>query len=178
MSAFGRALTIDGGLGADIIFGTDYADVIIGGAGVDDLTGGAGNDTFMVSAASSNDNILDFAAGDIIDFTSAVTIVTNATASAEVASISAAGLASFDAADDTLDEMIAAVANAINQGGNAAAGQAAMFKFGSDSYVFISDGTDGLQSTDTLIKLVGLDVVGNTAVNQIVIDNSGNFTLG
>jgi len=149
------------------------------------MTGGLGNDTFAFAAGSSGgapsasvfDTITDFAAGDIIDYASAVTIVTNsATAAVGVANITAGGLATFADADDTLAEMITAVEGGI-QTGTATAGQAAMFKFGSDSYVFISDGVDGVGTNDVLIKLTGVDVT-TAAFDVITVDVGGNFTLG
>lgn len=187
MTGISRAVSVNGLAGADTIFGTEFADTITGGSGADNLGGGNGNDTFVFAAGSSGgvpsgtllDTITDFAAGDIIDYSAAITIVTNgAAATAGVASINAAGLASFDAADNTLDEMITAVEAGIAIGtvGPGQAGQTAMFKFGTDSYVFISDGTDGVDANDVLIKLAGIDVTSG-AYNEIVID-SGNFTLG
>jgi Ca2+-binding RTX toxin-like protein len=177
--------TIVGGAGVDTITGGAGNDTITGGAGADIMTGGIGNDTFAFAAGSSGgapsasvfDTITDFAAGDIIDYASAVTIVTNsATAAVGVANITAGGLATFAAADDTLAEMITAVEGGI-QTGTATAGQAAMFKFGSDSYVFISDGVDGVGTNDVLIKLTGVDVT-TAAFDVITVDVGGNFTLG
>ena len=59
-------------------------------------------------------------------------------------------------------------------GAQAAAGQAAIFKSGTDSYVFISDGTDGIGANDVLIKLAGVDVT----TFAILVAVGGNFTLG
>lgn len=184
LSMHTKAMTIDGAGGNDTIIGTDGADTIIGGTGTDTLTGGSGNDTFQFAAGSSGgapsdtvfDTIADFAAGDIIDFASNITIVQNANAAVGKAAISAAGLATFAGADDTLSEMITAVEGGINEGGTAAAGQSAMFKFGTDSYVFISDGVDGVGSNDVLIKLIGIDVT--TSAFDTMVISSGNFTLG
>ena len=51
-------LTIDGGLGDD---------VIIGGAGAETMTGGAGNDTFVYRPGSGADVITDFTADSTDD---------------------------------------------------------------------------------------------------------------
>ena len=50
-------------------------------------------------------------------------------------------------------------------GGAAADGQAAIFTFGADTYVFISEGTDGVGAGDALIKLVGVTGLSDTTVN-------------
>jgi Ca2+-binding RTX toxin-like protein len=179
-------LTVVGSAGADTITGGAGDDTITGGAGADTITGGAGDDTFVFAAGSSGgapsatvfDTIADFETeSDIIDYSVDMTIGANAgTAAAGVASIDVDGLATFHAGDTTLAQHIIAVEAGINAGGTAAAGQTAIFKSGSDSYVFISDGVDGIGANDVLIKLTGVDVT-NAAFNEIVIAG-GNFTLG
>ena len=181
-----QGVTVNGGAGANTVTGTGFGDVITGGAradtftlgaGVDTVTGGAGADTFVVVAAdytaataaalaAAADSITDFASGsDIIDWDATISFVTNATAAAGTASINAEGFASFDAADDTLAERITAVEAAINAGGAATDGQAAIFTFGSDTYVFISEGTNGVGAGDALIKLVGVTSLSDSTVN-------------
>ena len=66
---------LDGGAGADIIAAGEGDDVLVGGAGADRLTGGAGSDVFRIlsqaeSTVSSQDVILDFSHGDLIDLSS------------------------------------------------------------------------------------------------------------
>lgn len=170
-----NGISITGGSGADILLGSGQADVIVGGAGKDTITGGDGEDvltggadadTFQFAAgdlsaapsATLFDEITDFQTGsDIIDDTgAAIAFVTNAVAAGGTASINAEGIATFNAADDTLAEQIVAVEAGINAGGAAAAGQAAIFESGADSYVFISDGADGVGAADVLIKLTGV----------------------
>ena len=66
------------------------------------------------------------------------------------------GEATFHAADDTLAEVVVALEGGINAGGTAADGQLAFGEFGGNSYVFISDGVDGVGANDILIKLTGV----------------------
>lgn len=171
-----QGVVITGGSGANTITGTGFADTITGGAradtitlgaGADTVTGGAGADIFSVAAAdytaasaaalaTAADTITDFAkASDVIRWDANLSIVTNGTAVNGVAAINAEGKASFTADDDTLAERITAVEAAI-QTGAATDGQMAYFEFGSDTYVFISEGTDGVGAGDALIKLVGV----------------------
>jgi len=175
-----QGVVIKGGSKADALTGTNLADIIDGGAGndviaggtgADALTGGAGADTFNFNetadftAATVNaliaaaDSIADFAkASDILALTGGAnwTVVQNAGAVAGTAALNAEGIATFAAADDTLAERVTAVEAAINAGGVAAAGQFAIFESGSDSYVFVSEGTDGIGAGDMLIKLTGV----------------------
>lgn len=180
-----QGVTVTGGAGTNTITGTGFGDVITGGAradtitlgaGADSATGGAGADTFVVVAAdftaataaalaAAADSITDFAkASDIIDNDATISFVTNATAATGTAAINAEGIASFAAADDTLAERITAVEAAINAGGVAAAGQSAVFEFGADTYVFISEGTNGVGAGDALIKLVGVTGLSDTTI--------------
>jgi hypothetical protein len=111
-------------------------------------------------SATNFDTIIGFAAGDVIDFASALTITAHASSAATIASIDGTtGVATFNAADDTLAEKITAVANAINASGNAtAAGEMARFFHGGDGYIFISDGVAGVSENDVLIKLAAVNV--------------------
>ena len=60
---------LQGGDGRDLINGGAGSDTLDGGAGVDQLSGGAGNDRFVFSSVSDTkgDQVMDFAAGDVID---------------------------------------------------------------------------------------------------------------
>jgi Ca2+-binding RTX toxin-like protein len=51
------ALTLNGGLGADVLFGSQGDDTIIGGDGDDTAFMGAGNDTFIWNPGDDNDTI-------------------------------------------------------------------------------------------------------------------------
>jgi hypothetical protein len=59
--------------------------------------------------------------------------------------------------------------------GNAADGQVTAFMVASDAYIFISDGTDGVDANDTLIKLTAVDLTVST-LDTITL-SSGDFTL-
>ena len=160
--------TVTGGAGSDSIIGGAGNDNITAGGGADTLTGGAGNDTFNFAAGASGtpsgtnfDVITDYVSGaDTIAFTGGIvkfaTAVTAASGTAGVAV--GTGIVSFNGADNTLALKIAAVANAL---GAASAGNALIFQDGTDSYIFITDGTAGVGSNDVLIKLVGVNGVGS-----------------
>jgi Hemolysin-type calcium-binding repeat (2 copies). len=60
---------IDGGAGDDVVFGQNGADRIEGGAGLDRLVGGEGGDTFVFADGAEEDRLIDFEAGDLLDFT-------------------------------------------------------------------------------------------------------------
>ncbi|MCP4314910.1 MAG: calcium-binding protein, partial [Hyphomicrobiales bacterium] len=70
-------MTYDGSDGDDIIVGADGDDVldgkagddeIDGGEGDDTLTGDDGDDTFVFASEFGNDVVVDFEAGDIVEF--------------------------------------------------------------------------------------------------------------
>jgi len=63
----------------------------------------------------------------------------------------------------TLTKAIVAVEAGIAAGGTAAAGQAALFAYGDDSYLFVSDGTDGVAATDLLVQLSDFAVTSTGA---------------
>jgi Ca2+-binding RTX toxin-like protein len=176
--------TITGTAGIDTINGGAGADTITGGAGADILTGGTGADTFVFAAGASGtpsatnfDVITDFAsASDVIDYAAAITIEAGgATTTAGTALISASGIATFNADDDTLAERITAVQAAIALGTNVA-GESAAFMSGSDAYMFISDGVAGVGANDVLIKLTGVNLA-STAFDLMSISGAGNVTF-
>ena len=78
-SLAGQVITIDGGTGNDVIWGSDATetliggdgnDILFGGSGNDTLTGGAGADTFEFTVSAGNDTITDYSKsdGDILKF--------------------------------------------------------------------------------------------------------------
>jgi S-layer protein len=165
--------TINGGAGADTLVGGAGADSITGGAGADILTGGTGADTFVFTTASTGtpsatnfDTITDFtktagASFDIIKATALILSTQTAAASSGVATITA-GVATFNSADTTFAQHLTAVAAAQQ----AVAGATTIWQEGSDSYLYVSDGTLAVAATDVLIKLTGvtagaLTVAGN-----------------
>ena len=158
--------------------------MITGGTGADVMTGGSGADSFVFAAGASGlptdtnfDTINDYAAGSDIINLGAYTIVTFTSTTAGTASISAAGIATFQTADVTLAQRIIATENAINAGGTATAGQTAVFQFLNDAYIFVSDGVDGVGANDRFIKLVGIDTTA-TATDTVTASSAGvSFTL-
>jgi hypothetical protein len=182
--------TLVGTGGSDTITGGGLVDNITGGIGYDTLVGGAGGDNFIFAntatgtpsaTGSAFDVISDYVSGsDVIDF-GAITILQNPDAVAAAAGHAgvATGVVTFHISDNTLALRIIAVQDAINDNDNAAdsndaaAGDALIFAFGSDSYIFVSDGTPGVGATDVLIKLTG--IAGSTTTNQLTIVN-GDIT--
>jgi len=179
-----QGVTVTGGAGtntltgtglADIIVGGDRADTITGGAGADSLTGGDGADTFVFAAAnftaasssalvSAADKIADFAtSSDIIQWGANLTVEQNGSAIGGNAAINAEGLASFAATDDTLAEQVTAVEAAINAGTNSS-GDFAFWENGGNSYVFISNGTGGVDAGDALIELTGVTGLSDSTI--------------
>jgi Ca2+-binding RTX toxin-like protein len=160
------ANSITGGTGADTIDGGAGNDTITGGEGADSLTGGAGADTFVFAAgatgtpsATNFDTITDYVSGtDIIAATAITKFATAVTAASGTAGVAATtGVVRFDAADNTDALRLAAVANALS---TAASGNTLIYTNGTDSFVFISDGTAGVGANDVLIKLAGIAGAG------------------
>jgi len=130
------------------------------------MKGEGGNDIFRFSQGSYGtlapsahrfDTIMDWTSGDTIDYTNAdLSIPSDATEEpvAGRAKISN-GVATFHGDDDTLAEQIIAVNQALTAN-SPVAGEVAVFSWGSDGYVFISDGTPEIGANDILIKIVGL----------------------
>lgn len=87
-------------------------------------------------------------------------------AGAGAAEINSEGFCTFNLADDTLAERITAAESGINANGGAAAGQLALFTHGTttQTYLFVSDGTDGLGANDVLFKLDGISGWSDTTI--------------
>ncbi|MDD2864481.1 MAG: hypothetical protein PHC99_07120, partial [Methylococcales bacterium] len=175
------------GSGADSIDGGAGSDEITAGAGMDTIKGGADADTFKFTAGSSGgtpsstvfDTVTDFVSNtDTIDFTDVALSITatSAAAATGTAQILPTGRAVFVEADDTLQERIVATEAALSPATTATAGKSALFNYGSDSYVFVSDANDGVTSNDTLIKLSG--VTGTSlGVQDGNITSVGSYTV-
>lgn len=171
-------VSITGGTGNDALTGSNQADILVGGAGddsltggqgLDTLTGGAGKNTFVFAnnstgtpSATAFDTITDFRAGtgNVIDFgATAISVTAGGSGAAGQASVGANGVATLNAADNTLALQLTAVASAVAaSGGASVAGESVIWQNGSDAYLFISDATDGLSATDVLVKLTGVTV--------------------
>ena len=125
-----------------------------------------------MASTTGFDTITDFtvgATGDKIDVGAASSIAANAgaTTTAKTGKITA-GTVTFNAADDTLAEKITAVEAAINasSGGGATDGEAAVFTDSGNTYVFISEGTDGVGAGDALISLGTFDASSLTLTSE------------
>jgi len=170
-----KAGTLTGTALADTIVGGAANDTITGGAGNNVMTGGGGADSFVVVAtgalpsATSFQTITDFSkvAGtttfDTISAAALILGVQTAVAAAGVATITG-GLATFNAADTTFAQHLAAVAAAQQ----ATAGATTVWQEGADTYMFISDGTLAVAAADTLIKLVGVTAGAITVAGNAV----------
>jgi len=165
---------VTGTTGTDYIVGSTGVNVINGGAGADVLTGNGGNDVFAFadnqSTTAAADSITDYALGDIIRLVAADNVAgasvaagTEATSNVEV---SAGGKVTFAAADDTLAEMLVALAADTT---DIATNEVVFFELGADTYIFNNVG-----GTDDLIKLVG--VTGFTTLTESAT-TAGDFTL-
>ncbi|MDD4943895.1 MAG: DUF4214 domain-containing protein [Rhodoferax sp.] len=165
--------TLTGSAQADTIIGGAAADVIVTTGGADVVTTGAGGDTVTVAATGALPSstafitIADYdkTAGtstfDKVGAAALILGVQTAAAGAGVATITG-GVATFNAADTTFAQHLAAVA-AAQQATN---GATTVWQEGTDSYMFVSDGTLAVGAADILIKLVGvtagaLTVAGN-----------------
>jgi Ca2+-binding RTX toxin-like protein len=161
------ATTITGGTGVDTITlagSVSNVATITGGRGADviDLganhTGGVKWILTAESAAPTSANTVDAVISNYVKSldkisTSALILgVQTATAGVGVATISAGGVATFNAADTTLTQHFAAVAAALQ----ATPGATAIWTEGSDSYVYVSDGILANTATDYTVKLVGV----------------------
>lgn len=178
------ASTLNGSNKKDVIIGGAGVDRIMGGAGQDTLTGGTGKDTFVINAGDSTyltpDTITDFSSGDEIVFGSAAT--TWATSSAVAGSTTAAALdaysvatfATLTTAPATLTAAATAVELAVTGAGGATAGESALFSFGGNTYMLISDGTSGLATTDVVVALTGVVLPSATLTDN----NSGTGLSG
>ena len=98
-----------------------------------------------------------------------IVLAAQGTAAAGQAAISATGLATFNAADNTLALRLTAVAAAFEAATATTTLEAATFAFGSDSYLYITDNVAGLGANDVLVKLTGIQVAtGMTLTGQTI----------
>ncbi len=179
--------TTKGTSGADTLVGTSGTDTFTPLGGVDTMTGNGGTDTFTFGPGDTAtpsgtvfDTITDYSA-DTIDFgATAITQGTNTTAgTANGHAAVASGVVTFQPSDNTLAERVIAVNDALDDinddGGStdAVAGEALVFAFGSDSYIYISDGVLGIGANDVLIKLTG--IAGSGSTDQLTI-SGGDIT--
>lgn len=168
--------TLTGNALADVIVGGAANDTITGLAGNNTLTGGGGSDSFVIASSgvlpssASFITITDYskvantATVSTFDTISAATLIAGTQGNAAgtgVATVTSS-VATFNAADTTFAQHLAAVAASQAT----ATGATTIWQEGADSYIYISDGTGAVATTDTLIKLVGvtcgsLTIAGN-----------------
>jgi len=136
-------------------------DATIAGAAGTSLSAGSAAVT-STSTTTAFDTITDYVSGDVIDFNanlagSGTNVVGTATTAGYT---SATGVATLTTVTDTstLAKAVAAVEAAIALDASNAAGEFAVFNYGADAYLFVSDGTDGVTATDSLVKLAGIQV--------------------
>mgnify|MGYP000710603046 CR=1 FL=1 len=131
--------------------------------------------------ASAMDTV-QWGAGDIIDYTNASISVTAVaavtTAGSERAGIADTGIVSFVVVPTTLQAALTDVNAAIHASGSSAGtvdGEAAIFQFGGETFVYISDAVAGHDRSDTVIKLVGTpeDLVSGLTISDGNITNIG-----
>jgi len=184
VTAISTGSTITGTANADVITGGAGIDTITAGVGADTITGGAGADIFNFAngdtatpSATNFDTITDYAADEVIDWTTGNVTVNSSSVSAASGTAGLAGsgaAATFDAADTTLAEHIVAIEAALVDATHTA-GEAAHWQEGSDTFVFITDGVSGVGANDIVIKLTGVD--STDAATDVATISSTNFTL-
>jgi S-layer protein len=136
-------------------------------AGVDFALPGVSHSSYLQTGTGSSivisDNMdtITFETGDTIDFTNASVTMGSAVAGANRATINANGLATFaTTVPATLNDALAQIAASLDDNDNnaaadAVAGEAAVFQFGGQTYIYVSDGVAGHSAADIVIKVTG-----------------------
>ncbi len=154
-------LSVDAGAGNDQI---NFYNTKSAVAGATSLTGGAGNDIFNLSGGS---NLV--AANSTNALKASLTTITDFNAAEDALNITGMALGGRVA-----QNVVNGVANgadlfAVTQAvaGVTPVGQHAFFEFGGDTYLFGNIAGAGLQATDALIQLVGVNVGSLNGTNLI-----------
>ncbi len=154
-------LSVDAGAGNDTI---NFVNTKSAVASASSLTGGAGADKFVLTGAS---NLV--AANSTAALKASLTTITDFNAAEDSLNITGMALGGrvaqnvVNAAATGAD--LFAVTTAV--AGVTAVGQHAFFEFGGDTYLFGNKAGAGLQTTDVLVQMVGVDVSSLTAANLI-----------
>ncbi|MBC3832222.1 hypothetical protein H8K33_11920 [Undibacterium amnicola] len=168
----GVAINLSAQSEAFTIIGSGEQDTITVGQAADTLTTGARADTVVFgtagSLAAAIDTLIDYE-DDVLDFGGDAVLVGagGAVVAATSVSTSTNGKVTFDAADDTLAEKIAAVRADSRLD---AANSVAVFSDGADSYVYYAGAATG-NADDQIVKLTG-----QSSLDKIVV-SAGNVTL-
>ena len=94
--------------------------------------------------------------GDILDYSADLTISSVALSAGHNAGISTSGIVTFDGVPATFAAALDQVAGALHLGTTTDAnGEAALFQFGGNTYVYISDAANGHSAADLVIQIVG-----------------------
>ena len=125
-----------------------------------------GGDLGAAPSATVFDTITDFAtSSDIFDETAgAMVIIQPSTVAAGTCGLNAEGVCTFNAADTTLAQRITAAEAGINAAGIAAARQIAIFEHGTNSYLYVSDGVDGIGANDMLFQMSGVTSLSDSTL--------------
>ena len=125
-------------------------------------------------AASAMDTI-QWGASDKIDYTTTDLTVTAVASGNNNPAIASTGIVTFNATPATFQAALTAVEAGLAASGAQAAlvdGETAIFQFGGETFVYISDAVSGHDRSDTVIKLVGTP---ETLVSGLTI-SSGDIT--
>jgi hypothetical protein len=113
------------------------------------------------STLASPDALTYVSGADMIDVVAGAIVINGGdsvtAAAAGNANISAAGLATFAAADTTLTQKLTAVAADLDA--PPAVREAAVFVHNGQGYLFLSDGAAGLTSSDAVVVLTGITTI-------------------
>lgn len=160
-----NTLTAQTGTTADTLIGGAGNDTITGNSGLDTLTGGGGNDTFVIGVASNVNTyatITDAHVGDTIEFAGLI----STTAQFSQTQVTLASTAVFQ------DYANAAVHTAA-----VAAGDAAWFQYGGNTYIVVNNkGTETTftNGTDAIVKLTGTIDLSHTSLST----SHGSLLIG
>lgn len=165
---FTGSVTLDGGVGNDILTSGSGNDTLIGGTGNDKLTGGTGNDVYIVDSAG--DTVTELVGEGIDTIQSSITFDLG-TKGANVENLTLTGTGAINGTGNTLDNIITG-----NSGVNTLNG-------GDGNDVLVgnagNDILDGGNNNDLLIGGAGNDkLTGGAGSDQFLFDTNSAFVAG
>jgi len=108
-----------------------------------------------ITIASAIDQVT-YEQGDLLDYSADMTISSVALSAGVNAGISSTGIVTFDGVPADLNAALTQVATALNLGTVATAnGETALFQFGGNTYVYISDAVNGHSAGDIVVQITG-----------------------